>query len=81
MFIVGVGLYIKTTVSRGKTGSFGFWLFVAFLISIYLGNVFGPPPPDERLIAVSGLGIWLLVLWAYWIDRNRMVLQSFQENS
>jgi len=81
MFIVGVALYIKTTVSRGKTGSFGLWLFVAFLISIYLGNVFGPPPPSESLIAVSGLGIWLLVLWANWIDRNRMVHQSFRENS
>ena len=80
MFIAGVALYAKTTVSRGKTGGFGLWLFVAFLISIYLGNVFGPPPPSENVIAISGLGIWLLVMWAYWIDRNRMVHQSFQEN-
>ena len=80
MFLAGTALYLRTTVPRGRAGGFGFWLFVVFLISLYLGNLFGPPPPSESVIEVSGIGLWLLVLWAHWIDRNRTVLQPQQES-
>jgi hypothetical protein len=47
------------------------WAFAATLVIIYLAAVFGPPPPSERVLAITGLAGWLFVAWGYWIDRHR----------
>ncbi len=44
---------------------------VAFLGVIYLGNLFGEPPPSAAAIAWIGQAQWLLVAWGYWVDHNR----------
>jgi len=67
----GVVLYARSTKPRDRTGSIGLWAGLALLAVIYLGSLFGPPPPDERTIAVSALALWLLVPWGYWVDRHR----------
>jgi hypothetical protein len=71
IFFAGVYLYLKATRAENKKGSIGFWGLIIFLFLIYLANVFGPPPPSVNAIAVAGLFQWLLIIWAYWIDRNR----------
>ena len=73
IFIAGAYLYIKTTKAENKKGSIGLWSLVVFLIIVYLMNVFGPPPPSSNAIAIAGLSQWLLIIWAYWIDKNRKV--------
>jgi len=47
---------------------------VVFLVLVYLGNLLGPPPPNTRSVALLGLSGWLLIVWAYWIDRHRQVV-------
>jgi hypothetical protein len=47
-----------------------FWLFVLFLIVMYFGAAFGPPPPDTRVLAWSALALWLVIPWAWWADRR-----------
>jgi hypothetical protein len=71
IFLGGAFLYIKTTQAKNRRGSYGLWLFLGFLIVIYAGGLFGPPPPSAESVAIVGLAQWLLVVWAYWIDRNR----------
>lgn len=71
IFLVGVYLYQKATRAENKKGSIGLWSLVIFLIIIYLMNVFGSPPPSSNAIAIVGLFQWLIVIWGYWIDRNR----------
>lgn len=71
IFFAGTYLYLKATHAENKKGSIGFWSLIIFLFLIYLANVFGPPPPSVNAIAVAGLSQWLLIIWAYWIDRNR----------
>ena len=71
MFGIAVGLYTAGTRPRDKIGTVALGCFVAFLALLYLGNVFGPPPPSIKPVAIAGLGIWLLVAWGYWIDRHR----------
>ena len=71
IFTEGVNLYIKATKAKNKKGSIGFWSLIALLLVIYFMNVFGPPPPSVDAIGYAGLSMWLLVAWAYWIDRNR----------
>ena len=50
--------------------------FVATLIMLYLMAVLGPPPPDVRTLALIALAGWLLVAWAYWIDRHRVAAEG-----
>jgi membrane-bound metal-dependent hydrolase YbcI (DUF457 family) len=73
----GAFVYFKNTRASNRVGSIAGWALIVFLAVVYLGNVFGPPPPGEQAIAVVGNATWLLVLWGYWVDRNR----TFQSKS
>jgi len=76
MFGIGVGLYLGTTRAENRKGSWGLWGLVSFLLVVYFGNVFGPAPAVDTpsaLLAGPALALWLLVAWAYWVDRNRSV--------
>lgn len=49
-----------------------FWGLIGFLLIAYLGNVFGPPPPDVQAIAIAGIaGGVLFTAWSWWADRHR----------
>ena len=71
IFGAGLFLYARATRALNRSGSVGFWALAAFLLVIYFGSIFGPPPPDVRTLAWSGQAQWLLVGWAYWLDRHR----------
>jgi hypothetical protein len=72
LFAAGIYLYLHSTKSKNKTGLYAFWVLIVFLLIVYVNNIFGPPPPaDVTIIGFVGLSQWLLVIWAYWIDRNR----------
>jgi FtsH-binding integral membrane protein len=74
MFVAGIAVYLRTTRARDKIGSIAFWALIVFISAIYVANVFGPPPPSEKMIAVAGLSGWLFVPWAWWIGRHREVV-------
>ncbi len=71
IFAGGVWLYLKATVARDRTGTYALWGLAVFLLAIWAGNLFGPPPPGIEAVAVAGNAQWLIVLWGYWIDRHR----------
>lgn len=73
MFAIGIALYIRLTRPLDGLGRWGFWAFIAFVVMIYMGAAFGPPPPGADAVAASGLGQWLIVALAAWIDRHRQV--------
>ena len=72
IFGIGVWLYARATEAKDKIGSYGLWALVIFLAAAYLANVFGPPPPSITAVAWVGQSGWLLLAWAYWIDRHRV---------
>lgn len=76
IFAGGVYLYLRTTKSNDRIGSIGFWCLVVFLIAIYFANIFGPLPPSVSAIAWTAQAQWLLVAWAYWIDKHRELKRS-----
>lgn len=71
LFAAGVWLYRRTTRPRDRSGSWGLWLLVAFLLVVYAANLYGPPPPSGEAAAWSAFALWLLVVWGYWVDRHR----------
>ena len=72
VFTIGLTMYLRATKARDRIGSIGLWGLVAFLMVIYAGAVFGPPPPSSSAIAWSDQAMWLLIAWGYWVDKHRI---------
>lgn len=75
LFALGVWLYCRVTAPRDAVGRWGLVALVAFLLLIYVGNLFGAPPPNVAAIGWLGQAQWLLVLWGYWVDRHRQAVR------
>lgn len=73
LFVVGVWLYLSSTVAMDRQGSWALWALVGLLLVIYAANIFGSAPPSIAAIAWAGQLQWLLVVWAYWVDRHRAI--------
>ena len=71
IFFLGVWMYLRVTEPSDAVGEWSLWVLIAFLVVIYLANLFGPPPPNVTAMAWVGQAQWLLVAWGYWIDRHR----------
>jgi hypothetical protein len=71
LLAAGVAIYGRATEARDRTGAYGLWALVVFLVGVYAASVFGPPPPSVEAVAFTALAMWLLVAWAYWVDRHR----------
>jgi hypothetical protein len=73
LYAGGAALYLRATRGRDAVGRVGLWVLLLFLPAAWLGTTFGPPPPDDRAIAWGGLTAWLIVIWAWWVDRHRVL--------
>jgi hypothetical protein len=74
IFGLGVYFYYKVTKTKNKTGTYSLIGLIVFLILIYASNLFSPPPDSVEAIGIVGNAQWLIVLWGYWIDKNRKVV-------
>ena len=81
IFGIGVFYYWKSTTAKNKKGEYGLWGLVAFLVLTYFMNLFGPPPESVDAIPFVGFALWILVAWAYWIDKNRETRTEIPEVS
>jgi hypothetical protein len=79
IFAIGVWLYVRSTRALDRVGSVALWSLVGFLLVIYFGNLFGPPPPNVTALAWVGQAQWLLVIWAFWVDRHRAADISIED--
>jgi hypothetical protein len=70
----GIAIYLRTTRATDRTGTWALWSLIVFLAAAWAGSVLGPPPPNERVVSLSGLFLWLFIPWGYWIDRHRAIV-------
>lgn len=75
IFGIGLGLYLRTTKPADRTGVWALRALVVFLLVIYLGNLFGSPPPNVTALAWVGQAQWLLILCGFWVDRHRFLVE------
>jgi len=68
LFGAGVYLYFKYAKPRRKVS---FWILIGFLLLIHLLNLFGPPPPNAMAVAWSAVLMWLIIIWAWWIEYKK----------
>lgn len=81
-FAGGIFLYYRATKAKNKNGRYALMGLITFLLFVHIGNAFGPPPESINAVAWVGELQWLFVIWAYWVDRNRVRRTdiSFQKN-
>jgi hypothetical protein len=72
LFGACVALYARVTRGADRIGTWGFAALIAFLVLVYVASVFGPPPPSADAVAWTCMSMWLLVAWAYWVDKHRV---------
>jgi hypothetical protein len=71
VFVAGIAVYLGITRAKDRTGNLALWSLLGLLAVLYVGSLFGPPPPNVKVLAESALAIWLTVPWAAWADRHR----------
>lgn len=76
MFLAGILIYLRSSVARDALGRYGFAILMLIFLGLYLGALFGPPPPSPAALAWVSLASWLFVPITYWIDRHRQPLAS-----
>jgi hypothetical protein len=82
MYAAGVWIYLRATRARDRIGSWGFGVLAAFLVVVYLANVFGPPPPSVSAVWIGALvGAAVMTLWAWWADRHRIATVNNQQST
>jgi hypothetical protein len=67
LFVCALVYFARGTETSRRAS---FWLLIGFLFVVYLSAAFGPPPANERTVAISALALWLLLPWAAWADRH-----------
>ena len=70
IFAAGISTYVRATRARDRIGRWGLWVYILVLAILYVMSN-GSPPPSERPLAWTALGIWLFVPWAWWVDKHR----------
>jgi LexA-binding, inner membrane-associated putative hydrolase len=73
LLAIGLVIYLRATRARDWIGNWSLAAMVGLLFVIYIGGFFGPPPKNERSLALTALTLWVFVPWGYWIDRHRDV--------
>jgi hypothetical protein len=74
VFLLGVLMYLRSTCSKDRIGSYGIWLFAAFLVGGWLSTLLAGPPPNTMALAWGALFFWLLIPLANWIDGHRGIV-------
>lgn len=73
LFVAGVALYVSSGALTTKRSRIIFWALIAFLLVSHAANMFGPPPPSVEMIAWAGNSLWLVILWAWWVERDKTI--------
>ena len=71
ILVGGLIIYLGSTTPENLTGRYGMIVFVILMLAFNL-LMFGPPPTNLRVVALSSLGSFAVMAGvAFWLDRQR----------
>jgi membrane-bound metal-dependent hydrolase YbcI (DUF457 family) len=70
MWITSIAVFLGVRRLRGGQGQLSFWSFVAVSTVLWATSPFSPPPPGESALIAFALFGWVIVPWAWWIERT-----------
>jgi hypothetical protein len=70
LWLIAIALFLQVRRPRGAMGHVAFWSFVVVSTIMWATGPYSPPPPDERSLAYFALIGWIIVPWAWWIERT-----------
>ncbi len=73
IYLVGIAIYVRCTRAIDRIGSIGLWAFLILSALMWASGPWSAPPPSPWALAWFAQGAWLLILWAWWVDRHRAV--------
>ena len=68
IFILGIYYYHTSARPKKKVA---FWSLIVFLLIIQALNFYGPLPTTADSVAWGANFIWLFIIWAWWIEREK----------
>jgi hypothetical protein len=71
LLAVGLWIYLRASAARDRVGRLALAALVAVTSLIWVSQPWSPPPPSAATVAWGGLVLWLLPIWAGWIDAHR----------
>ncbi len=72
LYGAGILLYLRTTRSRDRIGSWGLAGLLLFLYAGWAASLSGAPPPGIPALAGTSVALGLLLIaWACWVDSHR----------
>jgi hypothetical protein len=74
LWLLAIVAYVRATHGRNWAGKIFFWVAVALLTLIWLGNIRAGIDPNPVKAGSNGLIFFgMLVAWAYWMNRVRPI--------
>jgi len=70
LWVTAIALYLNARRARGAQGHAALWSFLLVNTVLWVSGPFSPPPPDGRSLAYFALIGWVVVPWAWWIERT-----------
>ncbi len=70
IFLLGAFVYFKAGKPPRRIA---YWALIVFLLAIHIINLSGPPPPSIAAVAWSANLMWIIILWAWWVEREKKV--------
>lgn len=79
--LLASGVWLYGSVTRAATPA-GTWFLMGLLLltcGIWIASPWAPPAPGPGAVAGTALALWILLPWARWIERGRVLQQNTEE--
>lgn len=70
LWLAGLAKYLRVRRPRGAAGWIALGSFVGVSTVMWAASPFSPPPPNEQALVYFALFGWIIVPWAWWIERT-----------
>jgi hypothetical protein len=70
IWLAALAIFLRVRRPLGAQGQLALWSFVLVSTLLWAFSPFSPPPPSEQAVAYFSIFGWIIVPWAWWIERT-----------